>query len=555
MEDKNGLFPDVVSLNGQIITMNEGNPKIQAVATLGDRIVAVGSSESIKKLAGPKTKIVNLEGKTLVPGLNEPHNHFGMYGVLARCSVNLQSPPVGYIKNMNELMEALRDSINKTLKGQWIYGRGYDDTLLAEKRHPTRYDLDKVSIEHPILIVHVSGHLSVANTRALEMAGITKDTPQPPGGVIRKDPQTGDPDGVLEEMPAQSLVARLLPPISMEKRIEGMATAAEQYLKVGVASCSDAGVNFPGIGSPAEIVAYQKAVHEGILHLRMTMMIGVHFLLGPEGKSPSFLTGFGNDRLKIGPAKIIVDGSIQGYTGWLGGPYYIPFKGDKDFRGYPVTPPEFLNPLVMAAHKAGFQIAAHGNGDAAIDAILEAYLLAQKEYPRPDARHRIEHCQTVREDQLDTMAELGVTPSFFVSHTFYWGDRHNAIFLGPERARRISPLKSALKRGIKFSIHSDCPVTPVSPLFCVFAAVNRVTTGGEVLGPEYCLTPEEALRGVTNYAAWQTFDEKIKGSIEVGKLADFTILAENPLEVPPERIRDIKVMEVIIGGKSIYKAK
>jgi predicted amidohydrolase YtcJ len=295
-------------------------------------------------------------------------------------------------------------------------------------------------------------------------------------------------------------------------------------------------------------------VNQGLLSLRITMMIGVDFLLGAGGRNPSFLTGFGNDRLKIGPAKIIVDGSIQGYTGWLAKPYYVPFKGEKDYRGYPVTPPDRLNKLIVEAHQAGFQIAAHGNGDAAIDAILHAYQLAQKEYPRPDARHRIEHCQTVREDQLDTMAELGITPSFFVSHTFYWGDRHKTIFLGPERAKRISPLKSALKRGIKLSMHSDCPVTPVSPLFCVFAAVNRVTTGGNVLGPEFCLTPEEALRGVTIDAAWQTFDEKIKGSVEPGKLADFTILSENPLTVSPERIKDIKVEEVIIGGKSVYRA-
>ncbi len=206
----------------------------------------------------------------------------------------------------------------------------------------------------------------------------------------------------------------------------------------------------------------------------------------------------------------------------------------------------------MAAHRAGFQIAAHGNGDAAIDAILDAYQLAQKEFPRADARHRIEHCQTAREDQLDRMAALGVSPSFFVSHTYYWGDRHKNIFLGPDRAKRISPLKSALKRGIKFSLHSDCPVTPVSPLFCVFAAVNRLTRNGEVLGSEFRLTPEEALRAVTADAAWQTFDERIKGSIEVGKLADFTILAENPLTVSPERIKDIKVKEVIIGGLSVF---
>jgi len=549
---REGFFPDAIYINGTILTLEEKQSPAEAVATMGDHIVAVGKKAFIKKMAGPATRVVDLAGKTLVPGLNEPHNHFAMYGVYVLRMVNLQSPPLGPVSRMKDLIEALREKAGKTPKGEWILGRGYDDTLMEEKRHPTRHDLDQASSEHPIYITHVSGHLSVANSKALAMAGVTKDTIEPPGGVIRKDPKALEPDGVLEEMPAQALVFRHLPPLTMDLRLEAMALAARDYLKTGVTSCSDAGVAFPGVGSPAEIVAYQRATGQGLVPIRMTMMVGVEFLLGADGKSPSFVTGFGDDHLKIGPAKIIVDGSIQGYTGWLAKPYYVPFKGDSSYRGYPVTAPEKLTPLVMAAHRAGFQIAAHGNGDAAIDAILDAYQLAQKEFPRADARHRIEHCQTAREDQLDRMAALGVSPSFFVSHTFYWGDRHKNIFLGPDRAKRISPLKSALKRGIKFSVHSDCPVTPVSPLFCVFAAVNRLTRNGEVLGPEFRLTPEEALRAVTADAAWQTFDERIKGSIEVGKLADFTILAENPLTVSPERIKDIKVKEVIIGGLSVF---
>jgi len=549
-----GLFPDAIYLNGKILTMEEKQSSAEAVATMGGKIVAVGKKAFIQKMAGPTTQVVDLAGKTLVPGLNEPHNHFAMYGVYALRLANLQSPPLGPVDRIQDLIEVLREKAGKTPKGEWIGGRGYDDSLMAEKRHPTRHDLDQASTEHPIYVTHVSGHLSVANSKALALAGVTKDTVEPPGGVIRKDPKTAEPDGVLEEMPAQALVLRHLPPLTMVLRLEAMAKASKDYLPTGVTSCSDAGVAFPGIGSPAEIVAYQRAKKQGLVPIRMTMMVGVEFLLGADGKSPSFVSGFGDDHLKIGPAKIIVDGSIQGYTGWMARPYHVPFKGDSSYRGYPVTAPEKLNRLVLEAHKAGCQIAAHGNGDAAIEAILDAYQLAQKEFPRPDARHRIEHCQMVREDQLDRMAELKVSPSFFASHTYYWGDRHKAIFMGPERAQRISPLKSALKRGIKFTLHSDCPVTPVSPLFCVFAAVNRITRNGEVLGPEYRLTPQEALRAVTLDAAWQTFDEKVKGSIEVGKLADFTILAENPLTITPERIKDIKVEEVIIGGKSVYKA-
>lgn len=550
--NSDAFHADVIYLNAQVITMEDIQPSAEAVATKWDRIMAVGSNSSIQKLAGPNTQKVDLGGKTMLPGLIEPHNHFHKYGFMTLLWVDVQSPPMGKITKMDELIEALRQRAGKTPRGQWVCGRGYDDTLLAEKRHPTRHDLDKVSSEHYVWIVHTSGHFSSANSKALELAGITQDTPQPPGGVIRKDPKTLEPEGVLEERPAQILVGRHIPPLTMEQRLEGIALATRDFLQTGVTSAYDAGVVFPG-EDRAEIVAFQKAVSQGLLPIRTTMMVGLDFLLG-EGGGVSFLTGFGDHRLKIGPAKIIVDGSIQGYTGWLTKPYHVPFKGDASFRGYPVTSPEKLNTLVWEAQKAGLQIASHGNGDAAIDSILQAYRLAQKKFPRSDTRHRIEHCQTVREDQLDDMIELGVSPSFFVSHTYYWGDRHKAIFLGPERANRISPLKSAMKRGIRFSIHSDCPVTPVSPLFCVYAAVNRITRGGEVLGPEFRLTAEEALRAVTIDAAWQNFEENSKGSIKPGKLADFTILAEDPLRVSPERIKDIRVIKVIIGGQGAYDA-
>ncbi len=549
MPNSGCLYPDAVYINGTVITMDPSNPRAEAVAVFGDRIAAVGNDLRIRKMVGPETKIFDLAGKTMVPGLIEPHNHFILYGPLALSRVDLSSPPVGKIRNIKELQIALREKASEVPKGNWVLGFGYDDSLLEEKKHPNRLDLDQVSLDHPVVIFHTSMHILAANSPAIAAANVTKDTPQPAGGVIGKESQTGFPDGILEEA-AMGLLLKLFPKPSWQQRLELLRRSQEVFLRQGVASCYDAGVSFPGIGTD-DITVYQMALAQGDLRLRITMMIEAQFLLKQAG---GFRTGFGNERLKIGPAKIIGDGSIQLYTAWLTQPYFVPFKGDKGYRGYPVTQPEQLNQVVMEAHRAGHQISVHGNGDAAIDAILEAFQQAQKAHPRADARHRIEHCQTVREDQLDLMAKLGITPSFFVSHTFYWGDRHKNIFLGPERAARISPLKSALKRGIRFSIHSDCPVTPVSPLFCVSAAVNRVTSGGEVLGPEFRLTPEEALRAVTRDAAWQNFDERIKGSIEAGKLADFTLLNENPLEVAAERIKNIRVDEVIIGGESEYKA-
>jgi predicted amidohydrolase YtcJ len=551
MDSSMYFSPNIIYHGGTVITMDKKTPQAEAVATHGGRIVAVGSATKVLTLAGPSTKVVNLNGRTMLPGLIEPHNHFIQYGPMALMRVDLNSPPIGQIRNIKELQEALEEKVQTTSKGEWILGYGYDDTLFEEKRHPTRSDLDQVSLDHPIFISHISAHMLAANSRALLLAGITKDTPQPSGGVIRKDPKTGEPDGVLEEM-AMLAVYDILPKLTVEQRMALMEQGAQQYLKTGVTSLSDAGVAFPGPMGVQDLLLYQKAVGNGSLAIRVNMMIYAQSLLK---ESPGFLTEFGDERLKIGPAKIIGDGSLQGYTGWLTRPYHTPFKGDKSYRGYPVTAPDQLNPLVSELHQAGYQIAIHANGDAAIDAAIGAYRQAQKSCPRENTRHRIEHCQTVREDQLEAMAELGISPSFFVSHTFYWGDRHREIFLGPERAERISPLKSAQKRGIRFSIHSDCPVTPVSPLFCVFAAVNRVTGNGRVLGSEFRLTPEEALRAVTIDAAWQTFEESIKGTIEEGKLADFTILAENPLEGDPMRIKDIRVEEVIIGDKTVFQVR
>jgi predicted amidohydrolase YtcJ len=259
------------------------------------------------------------------------------------------------------------------------------------------------------------------------------------------------------------------------------------------------------------------------------------------------------DHVRVGALKAWQDGSIQGFTGYLTQPYYLQPAGKTNYVGYAVRSREELARLVLKYHRTGYQLAIHGNGDAAIDDILEAYAAAQRDFPRSDTRHRIEHCQMAREDQLDRMKALGVTPSFFVGHVYYWGDRHRDIFLGPGRADRISPLRSAVDRGLRFTIHNDTPVTPVDPLLLVWAAVTRTTRNGQVLGPEQRVTVEQALRAVTSDAAWQNFDEQSKGSIEPGKLADFVILEANPLTAAPAHLKDIAVLETIIGGQSVYR--
>ncbi|MGF7184228.1 hypothetical protein GGQ84_000308 [Desulfitispora alkaliphila] len=550
MFDKGYLSPNVVYLNGNVITVDDAKPKAEAVAVLGDKIVAVGDSAEIKQMAGPDTEVVDLADKTMIPGFIEPHIHFLVYKMYVIRSVNVLCKPFGKIGKMDELIDTLKEKAAVTPKGQWIEGYRYDDLGLEEQRHPTRYDLDKVSTEHPIHLGHRSGHVGTCNSKALEIAGINKDTPNPPGGVYQRD-ANGEPNGVLEYGPALSSVRKFIPQETLEENLELIPQIIDELHKVGITSCQDAGV---GIFGKGDINLFQEAKKRGLLKVRLNMMMWPTTIFDSDGNTIGFNTGFGDEWLKIGPLKLIVDGSVPGFTGWLTKPYYTPYNGNSEHKGQSAVPIEKFNKMFIKAHCDGYQVAAHAGGDAAIDAFIEAVRLAQKECPRTDARHRIEHCHVVREDQLEAMAELGITPSFFVRHTHYWGDHYKKNVLGPERAAKMDPLKTALDKGVRYTIHSDAPHVLADPLMEMYAAVNRVTSGGDVLGPEERITPEQALRAITLDAAWQSFEEDIKGSIQVGKLADFAVLAENPLEVAPDRIKDIKVEETIIGGKTVYKA-
>jgi predicted amidohydrolase YtcJ len=479
----------------------------------------------------------------MLPGFYAAHDHFPTSAFTELFQVDLNSPPIGSRKSIEEIVEALRERAARTPAGQWITGRGYDDTLLEEQRHPTRQDLDRASTRHPIWIVHTSGHLGVANSAALAIAGVTASTPPPAGGMIRKDPATKEPDGVFEE--GLSIVARHIPGFTRDQRLEAVRHANTRYLAKGVTTTVITGANIERLSDLNEALA------RGWLSLRVNVLLS-------SGKVPATLAaaarlGDRPGRVRVRGVKIWQDGFLQGYTGFLTAPYHVQPEGKQDFHGYPSRSREQLEKLVSRYHRGGYQVAIHGNGDAAIDDIIEAFAKAQRELPRQDARHRIEHCQTPREDQLDRLRELGISPSFFVGHVFYWGDRHRDLFLGPARAARISPLGSALRRGIRFSVHNDTPVTPVDPLMLVWTAVTRETKAGQPLGADQRIPVLNALRAVTSDAAWQNHDEAARGSIEPGKLADFVILAENPLTVAPARIRGIAIEETIIGGRSVWK--
>jgi predicted amidohydrolase YtcJ len=533
-------------INGTVLTMDGDNRVAEAVSVRGELIEAVGSTAEIMALVNDDTVVVDLRGRTLLPGFVDAHGHFPGSGLTA-IAADLTSAPVGDKANVAEVLAALREQAAKVDAGGWVSGYGYDDTLLAEKRHLTRAELDEVSSEHPVVAMHVSMHMLVANSAALALAGIDADTPDPVGGVIGRDPATGELNGLLEETARLELMM-MMQDISLPDIFRMIKAAVRDYARVGVTTAQSGGTTAP----MAKGLSLFSSL--GVIPMRLV----VFPFADAEGFGESLLNGdydpddYNGDRLAMDAIKIVADGSIQGYTGYLSTPYHVPFKGDEAYRGYPAVPRESLFKQVKALHQAGYHLAIHANGDASIDDVLDAFEAAQAAHPVEDPRMILIHSQMAREDQVARMKTLGVTPSFFTAHTWYWGDRHRDIFMGPERAATISPSRWALDYGVRFSSHLDTPVVPMEPLQAVWSMVNRQTYGGDVLGPDQRITVMEALRAVTIDAAWQVFQDDNRGSLEPGKLADMVVLSANPVD-DPEGLRAIEVEHTLVGGATIYR--
>jgi len=529
---------------GPVVTMDERDGVASAVLVEGDRILAVGAETELSGRAGRNARRVDLAGRAMLPGFIDAHGHFPGEGVFA-VMVDLNSPPIGTIRNMDELVARLRERAAGKRAGEWVVGMGYDDTLLAEGRHPTRDDLDRASSEHPIVISHISAHLAVLNSRGLELAGIDAQSSDPEGGVIRRDAATGEPDGVLEES-ALELLADVVPTPGLIDGIRIVREASRRCVAAGVTTAQS------GYTTRALLRLLPLMVRTGLAQVRLVLWPGMEAVdqMLDDG---DVWESYDEKWLRAGAVKLVADGSIQGYTGYLSEPYFVPPGDDPDYAGYPRIPRDELIERVVRYHAAGFQVAVHGNGDASIDDILDAFEIAQREYPREDTRHVVVHAQMAREDQLARMKALGVIPSFFSLHTYYWGDRHREIFMGPERAARMSPAGSATRMGLRFTIHADSPVVPMEPLRLVWAAVNRISSSGRSMGEAQRVSALQALRAVTIDAAYQHFEAADKGSIEPGKLADLVILSESPLD-RPERIDEIRVLETIVGGRTVFRA-
>ena len=534
---------DSVYIGEHIISMTGSNPG--AVAVRGDRIVATGSAQEMTALIGESTRVIELGEQALLPGFIDAHGHFS---ALARTAdfVDLSPPPVGGAESIADIVRALRLEIEQSSipAGTLVTGFGYDDSLLEERRHPTRFDLDEASTSHPIVIRHVSGHLAVGNSLALADAGISAETPDPAGGIVRRL-EDGAPDGVMEET-AMTLLPDAVASLTPERFAELRRQALQIYAGYGITTIQDSNLPLDYIEMLRQEAA-SEAYPVDMVAYAMANPLSDEVLDSIEVEQ-NYVNGF-----RLGGIKFTLDGSPQGRTAWLTEPYQQgPPGAADDYVAYPsYEPSEYLR-RIPAIIERGLPALVHVNGDAAIDLMLAGLESIAQQGPLPDHRSVAIHAQLARPDQLDRMRELGVLPSFYAVHPFFWGDWHRLSF-GDERASFISPLRAALDRGIPITIHNDSPVVPPDIMRLVSIAVNRETRSGYVLGPDQRVDVMEALHAVTLGAAYQYFEENEKGSLEAGKRADFVILAQDPRVVESEALAEIDIVETISRGVSVFR--
>ena len=541
--------PEVLYLGGTILTMAGAEPTYaEAVAVRDGLITFVGSETDALSIRGPDTTVHDLEGRTMLPGFIDAHGHLKNVGFQS-LAADLLPPPDGDVGSIALLQEKLRTwgQGDISTKLGWLIGFGYDDAQLAEKRHPNRDDLDAVSSDRPIFVIHQSGHLYVANTVLLELAGITAATEDPAGGHVRRRADSREPNGILEET-ALLPILDVFPKIDQAGQRTMVMKGIEAYTRFGFTTAQE------GRAFPQDIDLYIAMAEADELSIDIVAYPDYWLARDKVADSP-WLDWERGSRFRIGGVKGNLDGSPQGKTAWLTEPYFVPPEGQEtDYRGYPMLDEEQALAMFDDAYANGWQIINHANGDAAIDQLIRAVRAATERHGAADRRTVGIHSQVIREDQLDDYKELGIIPSFFGMHTFYWGDWHRDSVLGPERAAGISPARSALDRGMIYTQHHDAPVALPSSIAILATQVNRTTRSGSVLGPDQRVSTLDALRSITINAAYQYFEEDRKGSIEVGKLADLVILSANPLKMAPEELWGLEVFETIKEGETVYRA-
>lgn len=540
---------ETIYFGGPIVTINDDAPRAEAVAVKNGKIVAVGSLFEIRALQGDATQVFDLDGRAMLPGFVDSHGHAVMGGLQA-LSANLLAAPDGSVTDIPSLQDTLRSWISDNAatvdKVQLIIGFGYDQSQLTELRHPTREDLDAVSMDVPIIIVHQSGHFGVANSKALELTNVDADMANPAGGIIRRQAD-GDPNGVLEENAFFLVLTSLLGGLG-EEGLRAFANAGPKlWARFGYTTAQE------GRAAPPIVEVMKSIASEG--GFEIDIVVYPDMLVDRDYITTNVSDEYVN-RMRVGGAKLTIDGSPQGFTAWRDRPYYDPV-GDyaPAYLGYPAVTNEQVIDAVDWAFDNDIQILVHSNGEAASDLLIASVENAAAKHGPADRRPVLIHGQFLREDQVDAMQRLKIFPSLFPMHTFYWGDWHRDHTVGPVLAENISPTGWVRQRGMKFGSHHDAPVAFPDSMRVLDATVTRRTRSGDILGPSQRVDVITALKSMTIWPAWQHYESDMKGSIEVGKLADFVILSDDPTAVDPETLDTLKVMKTIKEDIVVYTAE
>ncbi|WP_205965459.1 amidohydrolase [Pseudorhodobacter turbinis] len=530
-------------LTGGKIWLGQGLGFAEAIAFQGGKVLATGSTKEIDALRTANTQVIDLAGRLATPGLNDAHMHLLPYGT-TMSEVDLR-PSVA--PTLDALKKALSDRAAITPKGDWIVGRGYDHFAFAEKRHPQIEELDATCPDHPVYIVRTDGHLAVANSHAFKLAGISNATPSPEGGLIEK--KNGTLTGLVAETGREPLMAAL-PTKSVDELMVSIEKGGHDLLSYGITSCMDAAI---GIRDGwTEMEAYQRAHAEGRLPLRV-----YGCLMGDKTRSilaksidSGFVTGTGDDMFRIGPVKIFTDGSAGGRTAAMKQPY---LGNDPDDKGLLCIPDQTeLNAMVLEAHRAGYQMAIHAIGDAAIEQVLIAYEAALADTPAPDRRHRIEHCGWLSGDQMDRMKRMHVLPVPQPSFMYWFGDLYLTV-LEEARVHASHPMREWIDAGLHPSASTDCPVTEIAPMPVIYNMVTRKTKQGAVLGADQVLSMEEALHAYTWASAYAASEETIKGQLVPGQLGDVAVFDRDLFEIDAEDILNTRCDMTILDGKLAFQ--
>jgi hypothetical protein len=539
---------DAIYTGGDIVTVNDAQPTAEALAVKDGKILAVGARTEIEKAhKGQATTIVDLAGKTLVPAFLDPHSHYINSLTMAN-QVNVFAPPAGPGKDVEAIVAELKKfrDARKISEGELIMAYGYDETSMPGGRTLSRDDLDKDFPNNPVMVGHTSLHGAVLNSAAFKKYGISAKTKTPPGGIIVRKKGSNEPDGLVMET-AWIPIFGALPKPTPEQEVEWSRAGQMLYAAAGITTAQE------GATHAADIAIMQRAAAGGATIIDV---IAFPFILDLDAilkdNQPATFGSYKN-HFKLGGVKITLDGSPQGRTAFFTTPYLVDGpNGEKNWSGELPFPQDVVNGWFKRVYDLGLPLNVHANGDAAIDVLVRAHESAAAGSLDKDRRTTIIHSQFVRQDQLDKYVAFKFIPSFFTEHTFYFGETH-VEQRGKEQAYFLSPMRTAIDKGLRPTNHTDFNVSPLDQMVVVWTAVNRVSRGGDVIGPDQRVTPLEGLKAITINVAYQYFEEKTKGSIEVGKLANLVILDKNPLTVDPMTIKDIQVLETFKDGKSIYK--